>query len=163
MTIRTAWRLATLIVGIAIGALVVLRIWLPPKLYKSEWHPSCQVMAWFAPSHFPKPLQFSKASDVWRGYDTLGDCRATKRPDGLWHVIGTHYNQRMVLDRIAPVSYEALMIEDNDVRDPAVQRYGTQYLVCSVLIDGIDRTGSTRLNKCGEGRYILEYKGKYGI
>ena len=149
MTIRVR-RIAAGLVVVPVVGFVLLnlpRIVLPTpaKTFKSEWHPSCQVMAWSVPSRFSKPLQYSKDAEVNGSLDTLGECVTTKRPDGLWHVVGTYYNQRMVTDRLAPIPYEGLMIEDNDIRDLAVKHYGTQYLVCSVAVDGVDRTGGVRL------------------
>ncbi len=114
-------------------------------------------MAFFVPLDFPAPLKYSEASNVKDGYDTIGSCEAKQMKDGLWHVKGLHYNHRMEIDRIPPINYEALMFEE-DEDEFSVQRYGTQYGLCSLAIDGVDRTGSVRPNRCGDGMYILEYK-----
>jgi len=129
---------------------------------KAEWHPSCQVAAIQAPHYFHEPLKFSKRREYTQ-HNQTGECTTRMVIGNLWFVQGTWYNDAMKEDRIAPVNYEAVMYADNNPSEIAVERYGTQYNVCSIAIDGIDRTGEIRLNKCGDGRYILEFKKKHGL
>ena len=88
----------------------------------------------------------------------LGECNAKKITDVLWFVSGVHYNSWMKEDGRSPVRYEAVIYEDNDAASNLhVERSGTQYTVCGVAAEGIDRT-RLRYKRCGAGAYVLEFK-----
>jgi hypothetical protein len=80
-----------------------------------------------------------------------------------WFVRGSYLTQQMKIDGIRPAKFEALMYEENDRKDLAVQRYGTQYLLCSMVIDDIDVTQMPLLNMCADARYLEAYKLKYQL
>lgn len=50
------------------------------------------------------------------------------------------------------------MYEDNNPNEIAVERYGTQFDICSIAIEGEDRMGNIRYNRCGDGKFILDFK-----
>jgi hypothetical protein len=116
----------------------------------------CQVAAWAAPLDFPE-LSAIKKKDRREKFQYLGKCEAKRITDVLWFVSGIHYNSWMKEDGRSPVRYEAIVYENNDVSDLYVKRHGTQYSICSVAAEGIDRTGP-RYKRCGVGAYILEFK-----
>jgi hypothetical protein len=118
--------------------------------------PPCQLAAWSAPLDFPE-LSAEGKKDRRGKFEYLGECRAKKVTDVLWFVSGIHYNSWMKEVGRAPVRYEATVYENNDPKDLHVERHGTQYSICSVAAEGIDRT-KLRYKRCGAGAYILEFK-----
>lgn len=132
------------------------------KGWKEEWHPACKVASAFVPMHFKERIRYSEQRES-KQYNHIGDCRAEKVTGEIWFVRGIWLTAAMKLDGIPAIDYEAVMFEDNDPNDLAVQRYGTQYVICSVAIKGEDRTGSIRLNRCGDGKYIHDFKRRHHL
>jgi hypothetical protein len=153
-------RRVLVVVGVicAGGALVALLLDNKPAATGPFAHlaPPCQVAAWGAPLDFPE-LSAIRKKDRPEKFEYLGECRAKKVTDVLWFVSGIHYNSWMKEDGRSPVRFEAVVYEDNDPKNLHVERSGTQYTMCGVAAEGIDRT-RLRYKRCGVGAYVLEFK-----
>ena len=121
----------------------------------------CRTAAVGAPLDFPElsAIQDKRRSEKLQ---YLGECAAKRITDVLWFVSGVHYDNWMKEDGRSPVRYEAVVHEDNDARNPHVQKHGTQYTLCGVAAQGVDRTRFRNV-RCGIGAYVLEFRKLYGL
>jgi hypothetical protein len=132
-----------------------------PKSWNSEWHGSCRVAVSLLQPYF-KNIKFNKEHGKL-GHQQIGNCEAEHIKDNLWFVKGFWLSKAMELDGISPINFEAVMFEDNNQRDKAVKKYGTQYLFCGVAINGKDASGIVHYVHCRDGGNILEFKTKHGL
>jgi hypothetical protein len=146
------------------GLIVILMACVPSQQsfepFQLEWHMACKVAAWSIPS---SDKRLMPRSDFAGRNNQLGTCTAQHVEGVNWFVRGTYLTQQMKNDGIATAKFEALMYAKTDFKDLAVQRYGTQYLLCSMAIDGIDVSHMPLLNMCADARYLEAYKLKYHL
>jgi len=126
-----------------------------------ERHLSCKVAVSYLQIYIKK-IQYKKEHGNSK-FQQIGDCEAKHIRDNLWFVKGYWLNIAMGLDGIAQINFEAVMFEDNNQRDLAVKRYGTQYTFCGVAINGKDASGIVRYVNCEDGGDIMEFKIKHGL
>jgi hypothetical protein len=132
-----------------------------PKSWNNEWHGSCKVAVSLLQPYF-KNIKFNKKHGKL-GHQQIGNCEAEHIKDNLWFVKGFWLSKGMKLEGTSPINFEAVMFEDNNKRDLAVKRYGTQYTFCSVALNGKDATGTLRYPRCGDGVDIMKFKEMHGL